>query len=249
MSELWEQSAGASARFASQAERYDRYRPRYPSDLFTTLLTEADLVEGDLVVEIGAGTGIATQPLAECGLTVHAVEPAPELATLARGKLQGRASFISGRFEECPLRHRAHLVAAFNAWHWINPAIGLDRAADLLEPHGTLALVWTEVVSWGPPRFEERLTELFGARWPKVQPGIKESLRPVRSHPRYGEIRVFHHPFERTLDGLMYVAVSRTYGGQRTAEEYGALERMISQEFDNAVVKNEDAVLYLSRTV
>lgn len=59
---------GASARFASQAEQYDRYRPRYPADLFVTLLREADLVEGDPVIETGAGTGLATQPLVESGL-------------------------------------------------------------------------------------------------------------------------------------------------------------------------------------
>jgi hypothetical protein len=105
------------------------------------------------------------------------------------------------------------------------------------------------VLSWGPPRFEERLAELFGAPWPKVMPHINESLRPVHSDPRYGDVRVFHHAFERNLDGATYAAVTQTYGGQRTAEDYGALVRMISDEFGNAVVKKEDAVLYLSRAV
>jgi SAM-dependent methyltransferase len=247
VSELWEQSEVASARFASQAERYDRYRPRYPSDLFVTLLTEANLAEGDLVVEIGAGTGLATQPLVESGLRVHAVEPASELARLGEEKSQGKATFVRGSFEDCPLPPRARLVAAFNAWHWVNPSIALDRAAELLEPHGSLALVWTEVLSWGPPRFEQRLSELFGAPWPKVMPHVGESLGPVHSDPRYGDLRVFHHPFERTLDAASYVAVTQTYGGHRSAEEYDALERMIDEEFGNAVVKKEDAVLHIAR--
>jgi hypothetical protein len=76
-----------------------------------------------------------------------------------------------------------------------------------------------------------------------MQPRIKESVRPVQSDSRYGEVRVFHHPFERTLDGTTYAAVTQTYGGRRTAEEYDTLERMISIEFGNAVVKKEDAVL------
>jgi hypothetical protein len=143
----------------------------------------------------------------------------------------------------------ARLVVAFNAWHWIEPRAGLHRAAQLLEPHGSLALVWTEVVSWGPPRFEERLAELFGTPWPTVEPHVEGSLRPVHTDPRYGEVRVFHHPFARTLDGPTYVAVTKTYGGQRTAEDYRALERLVTDEFGNAVVKTEDAVLYLSRTV
>jgi SAM-dependent methyltransferase len=247
MSELWEQAEGASERFASQAEQYDRYRPRYPAELFVTLLRESGLTEGDPVVEIGAGTGLATQPLAESGLRVYAVEPAVELARLAVEKAQGKATFVRGSFEDCPLPARARLVAAFNAWHWVDPSVALDRAADLLEPEGSLALVWMDVLRWGPPRFEKRLSELFGAPWPKVTPHVAESLEPVRSDPRYGDLRVFHHPFERTLDGASYVAVTQTYGGRRSAEEYDALQRMIEEEFGNAVVKQEDAVLYLSR--
>jgi SAM-dependent methyltransferase len=249
MSELWEQAEEASARFASQAEQYDRYRPPYPADLFATLLREADLAQGDPVVEIGAGTGLATQPLVASGLRVHAVEPATELVRLAERKSRGTASFIRGSFEDCPLPPRARLVAAFNAWHWVNPSIALDRAAELLEPQGSLALVWTEVLSWGPARFEQRLGELFGAPWPKLMPHVEASLGPVRSHPRYGDLRVFHHPFERTLDGASYVAVTQTYGGQRSAEEYDALERMIEDEFGNTVVKREDAVLHISRVL
>jgi SAM-dependent methyltransferase len=247
MSELWKQAEGASARFAAQAEHYDRYRPPYPADLFVTLLEEADLAPGDPVVEIGAGTGLATQPLVESGLDVHAVEPAAELAMLAEEKSHAQATFVLGSFEECPLPPRARLVAAFNAWHWVHPTRALDRAAELLQPRGSLALVWTEVLSWGPPRFEEKLGEVFGAPWPKVMPHVTESLGPVQADARYGDIRVFHHPFARTLDGASYVAVTQTYGGQRSAEEYAALERVITEEFDDAVVKREDAVLYLSR--
>jgi SAM-dependent methyltransferase len=247
VSELWEQAEGASARFASQAEQYDRYRPRYPAELFATLLREANLSEGDLVVEIGAGTGLATQPLVASGLRVHAVEPAMELARLAEEKSRGNATLVIGSFEDCPLPPRARLVAAFNAWHWVNPAIALERAAELLEPEGSLALVWTEVLSWGPPRFEKQLSDLSGGPWPKVMPHVEQSLGPVRADPRYGDLRVFHHPFERTLDGASYVAVTQTYGGRRSAEEYDALQRIIREDFGNAVVKKEDAVLHIAR--
>jgi SAM-dependent methyltransferase len=249
VSELWEQAEGASARFASQAEQYDRYRPRYPAELFVTLFREAGLGESDLVVEIGAGTGLATQPLVESGLRVHAVEPALELARLAEEKSGGKAVFVHGSFEDSPLPPRARLVAAFNAWHWVNPSVALDRAAELLEPEGSLALVWTEVLSWGPSRFEQQLAELSGAPWPKVMPHVEESLGPVRADPRYGDLRVFHHPFERTLDGASYVAVTQTYGGRRSAEEYDALQRLIEEDFDSGVVKKEDAVLYISRVL
>lgn len=80
-------------------------------------------------------------------------------------------------------------------------------------------------------------------------PHITESLEPVRSDARYQELRVFHHPFERTLDGASYVAVTQNYGDNHSADQYDTLERVISEEFNDAVVKKEDAVLYLSRVI
>ena len=40
------------------------------------------------------------------------------------------------------------LIAAFNAWHWVEPDKGVDLASQLLSSGGSLALVWTKVLSW-----------------------------------------------------------------------------------------------------
>ena len=261
MPEAWRAAQQASARFAAQALDYDRYRPRYPEAVFDDLVREAGLGPGDAAVEIGAGTGIATVPLVERGLDVTAIEPAHELAEVAASKLAGlklagsklagskvggRGQVVVQRFEDCPLPDRARLLAAFNAWHWVEPSVGLDRAAQLLRDGGSLALVWTEVVAWGPRRFEERLADLFGAPWPKRWDNVVASLQPVIDDGRFGELRTFHHPFARTLDASTYVAVTRTYGGQRSEEQYEALARTIVEEFGGSITKVEDAVVYLA---
>jgi SAM-dependent methyltransferase len=244
---LWHEAEAASARFSAQARQYDRYRPRYPPSLFDHLLAEAHVAEGDPVVEIGAGTGLATLPLVERGLRVYGVEPAPDLADLAQSKVGERATLLSGRFEDVGLPPRVRLVTAFNAWHWVEPRRGLERAARLLGAGDCLALVWTEVRSWGEPPFEDRLATIFGAPWPKDMPHIEGSLQPVRTDPRFGDVQVFHHPFARRLDGPTYVAVTQTYGGARSARHYEALANVIDNEFDGSVTKKEDAVLYLSQ--
>jgi SAM-dependent methyltransferase len=247
MPDLWRSAEAASERFASQAVAYDRYRPRYPEQLFDDLMDRARLSTGAAVVELGAGTGIATTPLVERGLRVTAVEPAPDLASLAREKVGDRATIVEDRFEGCPLAGPVALVAAFNAWHWVEPVAGLESAARLLAPGGYLALVWTEVTSWGQDPFEARLAGIFGAPWQKRLEHVDASLRPVRDDPRFDAIEVFHHPFERELDGATYVAVTRTYGGNRTDDQLRALQRVIDDEFGGSVTKREDAVLYLAR--
>ena len=244
--EAWRGAQQASARFAAQALDYDRYRPRYPEAVFDVLERETGVGPGDVVIEIGAGTGIATVPLVERGLQVTAVEPARELAELAESKLGARGRVVVERFEDCALPDRASLLAAFNSWHWVEPLVALDRAARLLDGGGWLALVWTEVVAWGPRRFEERLVDLFGEAWPKRWDNVVASLQPVIDDCRFGELRTLHHPFARTLDSSTYVAVTRTYGGQRSEEQYEALARTIVEEFGGSVTKVEDAVVHLA---
>jgi SAM-dependent methyltransferase len=247
MPDLWRSASAASERFASQAAAYDRYRPRYPEELFQGLMDRARLSAGAAVVELGAGTGIATSPLVERGLRVTAVEPAPDLSSLARVKIGDRATIVEERFEHCTLVGPVSLVAAFNAWHWVDPVGGLESAARLLAPGGYLALVWTEVTSWGEDPFEARLATIFGAPWPKRLSHVDASLQPVRDDPRFGPIEVFHHPFERKLDGATYVAVTRTYGGNRTDDQMRAVQSVIDDELGGSVTKREDAVLYLAR--
>ena len=247
MSDLWRVANEASERFAAQALDYHRYRPRYPEGVFNDIFRLANLSSGDKAIEIGAGTGIATQPLIECGLDVTAIEPAAALAAVAESNLTERARFVVSRFEDFTPDSFVELLAAFNAWHWIEPGIAVDLAAQLLEPGGSLALVWTVVVSWGEEPFEERLAETFGSPWDKrFELDVDGSMQPVRHDARFGEFQTNHHPFGRTLDAETFVAVTKTYGGDRTTEQYEAIERIINDDFGGSITKVEDAVLYLA---
>jgi SAM-dependent methyltransferase len=211
-----------------------------------TWVESARLSHGDSVVEVGAGTGIATKPLVDRGLEVTATEPSATLAAVAQSKVADRARFFVGRFEDFSPDSSVQLLTAFNAWHWVEPGIAVDLAAQLVRPGGSLALVWTEVVSWGQEPFEERLAETFGSPWIKRLDHVDGSMQPIRQDARFDEFKDHHHSFERTLDASTFVAVTQTYGGDHTAEQYRAIERIINDDFGGAITKVEDAALYLA---
>jgi SAM-dependent methyltransferase len=130
--------------FDEVAAEYDRHRPAYPDELIDQACRAAGFGIGDLVLEVGCGSGQLTRSLAGRGLRVTALEPGASLMSLATQNLEGAAEveFVNDRFEDARLpRERYRAVFAASSFHWVDPEISWQRAADVLVPGGTLALV------------------------------------------------------------------------------------------------------------
>jgi ubiquinone/menaquinone biosynthesis C-methylase UbiE len=130
--------------FDEIAAEYDRSRPAYPDELVDRACEVAGIRRGDPVLEVGCGTGQLTRSLLARGLRVVAVEPGKHLMALAERNLDGRGEveFVNARLEDAKLprgRYRALFSAA--AFHWIDPHVSWQKAARLLAPGGTLALI------------------------------------------------------------------------------------------------------------
>ena len=142
VADLWRMAEKRTEEFDAQALIYDRYRPRYPESVFDDIVSLADLASGGNVAEVGAGTGIATLPLFSPwnGSDCHRACTRYGRHAGVKGSRRG-VRIIVGRFEdfspECPMS----LLASFNAWHWIEPRIAVERTVASLEPGGWLALV------------------------------------------------------------------------------------------------------------
>ena len=91
-------------------------------------------------LDVGCGTGKVAVSLMERGLPVLGVEPDPRMAEVAR---RHHVAVEVASFESWDPAERTYdLLTAGHSWHWVDPVIGLAKAASLLVPGGTIALFW-----------------------------------------------------------------------------------------------------------
>ncbi|MFD5805245.1 class I SAM-dependent methyltransferase [Streptomyces sp. NPDC127020] len=129
--------------FNAAAAQYAANRPSYPPALLDALEELAGRpLKGSRVVDVGAGTGIATALLHARGADVVAVEPGPGMAAEFRRTLPD-VPIVRGNGNELPLAgHHADFLTYAQAWHWTDPALAIPEALRVLRPGGALALWW-----------------------------------------------------------------------------------------------------------
>ncbi|WP_406443337.1 class I SAM-dependent methyltransferase [Streptomyces sp. NBC_01613] len=176
--------------FGTDAERYDRARPRYPDALVERIVAASP---GPEVLDVGCGTGIAARQFRAAGCAVLGVEPDARMAELARRSAADVAVEVA-RFEEWePGGREFDAVVAGTAWHWIDPVAGAAKAARVLRPGGLLAPFWN--VAQFPPDLAEAFADVVARVVPDLPFGFRASMtRPALETYRTG--------FDRAADGM-----------------------------------------------
>lgn len=131
--------------FDAVADLYDEVRPGYAPAILEAIVARSGLPIGGSILEVGAGTGQIMVPMAEREYRIVALEPGPALARrcLAKCSAYPQVEVIQQRFEEFAAPTGSYdLVLSAQAFHWIEPATGIARAAEFLKPGGAIALVW-----------------------------------------------------------------------------------------------------------
>jgi SAM-dependent methyltransferase len=241
--------------FNSEAELYHAVRPRYPEALFEALIEKARLRDGAKLLEIGPGTGQATEPLAKRGYDIIAIELGDDLAEVARkalGKYEN-VRIVAGAFEDVELpQHSFDLVCAATAFHWIRPEFKFTKSHGLLKERGHLAIIGTNHVSDG------KGDEFFLASQPiykKYKPGgmHDESFRLNRTDEVKAEevdenlfTPIFFRAFPLVVpySAKKYSQLLATYSptismeANRRATFLEEIERLIEEKFGGSIQKH-----------
>jgi len=215
------------------------------------------------VLEIGAGSGQATRQMLSRGWQVVALEPGVDLARAARSDLDefDHVEVRIARFEDADLADDSFdLVTAATAWHWVDPSIGMPKAARLLRPDGTLALWWNAHVpdttdpGWKPIRdVYERIAPHL-ARLAPLTPDRPDydPVAELTASPWFTNIEHHDFPFAVTYTAAEFLALIDTYASHRTLDDrtrqqlHDALNETINTQLGGTVTKPYNCLLVLA---
>jgi SAM-dependent methyltransferase len=156
--------------FGEVADLYDQVRPSYPDALVDDVVELSGVAASGRALEVGAGTGKATEMFARRGVAVHAIEPSAEMAAFARRRC---AEFDGVTFEECDFEdwhgteHEFALVFSAQAWHWVAPELRCARAA--LRDGGLLSAFWNRP-DWERCELRDELRDTYARIAPDFGP-------------------------------------------------------------------------------
>ncbi|MET9445493.1 class I SAM-dependent methyltransferase [Streptomyces sp. NPDC006610] len=240
--------------FNAAAAQYAANRPGYPPALFDAIEElAARPLTGARVVDVGAGTGIATALLHGRGADVIALEPGDGMSAQFHRAHPG-LPLVRGDGNALPLADSsADLVTYAQAWHWTDPARALPEAARVLRPGGALALWWNFAavdVPWLTAQ-AIRIERHYDEPQPVIAPRPTETppSSPFSAFTRRVVRWSRRVPVDVHLANLGSHSLFLT-GGKARAEAFLAAERdhLLRQFADGVVEEVYDTELQVART-
>ena len=185
--------------FGARAAAYERARPEWPEAAARWLVPQ----DAAFVVEVGAGTGKLTRPLAALGVRVLAVEPDPRmLAVLRERGLEG----VEGSAESIPVGDgEADGVVAGSSLHWFELDEALAEFRRVLRPGGRFGFGWNHR-DVRHPTIAAMSEAIYASRPSRQTSGWqrRDWRRAVAETGLFGEVErgLFEHVHELPRDAL-----------------------------------------------
>ena len=132
--------------FDTIPEQFDRWRPRYCQPAFDAIIEAAHLGAGASALEIGPGTGQATEPILKSGCDYLAIELGEHLAAFATERFRGYDNFhlVCDDFVTHDFgAQRFDLVLSAATIQWIPEEVAFPKVFSLLKSGGVLAMMMT----------------------------------------------------------------------------------------------------------
>jgi SAM-dependent methyltransferase len=245
--------------FDARAVQYDAVRPTYPETLIDDLVALSAIPPGGLVLDVGAGTGKATLPLARRGYEVIAIEPSANMAAVLRANLDGaRVTMEQTTFEHYQPVRAIDVLLSAQAFHWVDPRVRYAKAAAVLRPGGAIALLRNDMADLDPDLHAE-LDRAYAEHLPQSRHRDAAAVRAeitaeIDASGRFGPVEVRTAAWTATYSTADYIRLLETYSDHATLESSrkARLHEAIAAAIDRrggAITIPNIAALHLARVV
>jgi SAM-dependent methyltransferase len=251
------------ATFDEIAELYARGRPGYPAIVIDDVVELGGFSRQSRIVEIGCGTGQATAALAERGIEITCVELGPRLAAVARREL---APYPHVRVVNADIEHWEPEaspydgVAAFLAFHWVDPERRYELAASMLRQGGALAVVSAHhVMPPGADPFyfdvqeDYRAVGMAGDQPPPPPDEIVGVAAEIEASGLFGPVAVRRRQWEVVDMASEHIALISTYSpnllmpDDQRRDLFARIRRRIEARPGGTVRKSTLAIVQVAR--
>src|SRR5690606_18880814 len=207
-----------TTRFSDRVDNYAKYRPSYPKEMMDWFKSDdVGLEPGDVIADIGSGTGISTKLFLEAGCTVYGVEPNAPMRERAEQELAMYPKFnsVDGTAEDTTLPFDSvDMIICCQAFHWFD----MDKARVefkriLKSPSSEVFLIWNErTANVGMKDYDQILVD-YGTDYKLVRhsDAVEEKdIAPFFGDSGY-EIKTFKNVQEVDLEALKGRIFSSSY--------------------------------------
>ena len=202
--------------FDTIPEQFDKYRPRYSPELFEYLINFVQLGPGKKVLEIGPGTGQATEPVLETGCDYYAIELGEHLCAKMKEKYDQHPDFhiVNDDFITYDFgQQRFDLIYSAATIQWIPEETAFSKTYRLLKPGGTLAMMLTRSDYKAPnEELYQKIQKLYD-RYFKPEISYTHGSFRYDNAPDYGSVDFERHDFHgrREMSPDEYVSFCGTH--------------------------------------
>jgi ubiquinone/menaquinone biosynthesis C-methylase UbiE len=215
--------------FNTEAEKYEKMRPGYVSELYEDIFKYISIDETSKVVEVGIGGGQATLPILKPGCKLTAVEYGANLAELCRKKFKEFSDFsvITSKFEDFEFDDNTYdLVYSASAFHWVPEEIGYTKVFKMLKHGGVFARFANHPYK---DKGRENINEAMQKVYSVYMPGAlrADEYSEVEAEKRadialkYGFVDISYKLYHRTrsFTAKEYISLIGTYSDHIAIEE------------------------------
>jgi SAM-dependent methyltransferase len=209
--------------FSNVVYDYDYARPKYPKDLYGKVSEFSKIRDNAVILEVGAGTGQATDLFLKDNNTFDLLEVSEEQVCFLENKYKDKAnvSIKKAYFEEYETNKEYDLIYSATAFHWVKSDIGYPKAWKMLKDGGTMAIFWhMSSVSYYNTGIFKGLNskkrkylpnEPLGFDDEGIKQVIDERIKQVKSGGCFGEPEICEYRWVDVYDADKYAALINTY--------------------------------------